>query len=392
MTTRALSIGLGALTVLLLGFPAGADGGTTHRHQGHDQAPDVRPDASPALDWRLDRWLHARAQGTPLDPRWSDGLNLEWRDGQVRLELRPAVDAHLSSIEARALRGLGAQEIVRGADRLDAWVPIDRVRALAALDTVGHVGPPHRPIPCTGGIEAAGVALTGADRYHCSGLTGSGATVAILDANLGAFELARQSGELPVTEDVPANLGGSGHGTACAEIVADMAPGASVRPVRTEPLAGLQYFVGTLPFEDVHIISQSEMYIGLSFGNSAGPICKAVDDAREEGVVWVASEGNIWPGHKWLGTWNDEDGDGWHDFSEGDEILELAKPSSGALSVRASAYRSARGSGPPEVEPYRGLARYILAIFQKYAICSILAYPFKPKTWQTELWFHFSSP
>ena len=32
-----------------------------------------------------------------------------------------------------------------------------------------------------------------------------------------------------------------------------------------------------------------------------------------------------------------------------------------------------------EVEPYRGLARYILAIFQKYAICSILAYPFKPQ-------------
>ena len=23
-------------------------------------------------------------------------------------------------------------------------------------------------------------------------------------------------------------------------------------------------------------------------------------------------------------------------------------------------------------------------------ICSILAYPFKPKTWQTELWFHFT--
>ena len=29
-----------------------------------------------------------------------------------------------------------------------------------------------------------------------------------------------------------------------------------------------------------------------------------------------------------------------------------------------------------EVEPYRGLARCILAIFQKYAICSFLAYPF----------------
>ena len=30
------------------------------------------------------------------------------------------------------------------------------------------------------------------------------------------------------------------------------------------------------------------------------------------------------------------------------------------------------------MEPYRGFARCILAIFQKYAICSILAYPFKP--------------
>ena len=31
-----------------------------------------------------------------------------------------------------------------------------------------------------------------------------------------------------------------------------------------------------------------------------------------------------------------------------------------------------------EVEPYRGFTRCILAIFQKYAICSILANPFKP--------------
>ena len=39
----------------------------------------------------------------------------------------------------------------------------------------------------------------------------------------------------------------------------------------------------------------------------------------------------------------------------------------------------AYGGTDSEVEPYRGLARYILAIFQKYAICSILAYPFKPQ-------------
>ena len=48
----------------------------------------------------------------------------------------------------------------------------------------------------------------------------------------------------------------------------------------------------------------------------------------------------------------------------------------------------------PEVEPYRGLARYILAIFQKYAIFA----QFWPtplslsllKTCQTTIWFHFT--
>jgi hypothetical protein len=324
---------MGAIVVLLLPFTGLARGDGAHRSQERYATPAARPDCPAEVDWRLERWLQARAEAVTPDERWRDGLTLEWLQGRVRLEIRPVVNGLLSAIKSQALRELGAEVIVRGSDRLDAWVPADAVRAVAAMPTVGHVAPPHRPIACTGGTEAVGVQLTGADRYACSGLGGGGTTVAVLDANFGSFEQAQQSGELPTTVDVPSNLGGSGHGTACAEIVADMAPAAALRPVRTETLAALQYFVGTLPFEEIHIISQSEMYIGLSFGDSSGPICEAVDDAREEGVVWVASEGNIWPGHKWIGTWSDEDSDGWYDFGDGDEILELAKPSPGSLSV-----------------------------------------------------------
>lgn len=333
MTTGTLRISLLTMTGLLAALSATAHPTEGDRSQARQSPPVERPAGQDGLDWRLDRWLTARTETSTSDPRWSQGLLLERRGDQARLEIQPQPGASLSTVTARLLREVGAEPIVRGRDRLDAWVPIDRIRGLAAHSAVGHIGPPHRPVPTAGAIEPVGVTLTGADRFHCSEVRGAGVTVAVLDANLGGFDLAQSSGELPVTVDVPNNLGGTGHGTACAEIVADMAPGAAVRPVRTETLAALQYFVGTLPFETVDIISQSEMYLGLSFGNSAGPICEAVDDAREEGAVWVASEGNIWPGQRWLGTWSDEDGDGWHDFADGDEILELDKPSPSSLSI-----------------------------------------------------------
>ncbi|MBD91264.1 MAG: hypothetical protein CL940_13105 [Deltaproteobacteria bacterium] len=333
MTTRALQLGLGAVAALTLLFTTGARAGEGHRPQSQQMAPPPRAPGASGLNWRLDRWLGVLARDAAPDARWGESLHLERYGDAIRLELQPRPGAPLQTLRNGALEALGIRVIVRGTDRLDAWVPIDQIRAVAALDAVGHVAPPRRPIGTTGPIEAAGVALSGADRYHCTSLVGDGVNIAVLDANMGGFEQAMASGELPHTFDVPANLGGSGHGTACAEIVADMAPGAAIRPVRTETLAGLQYFVGTLPFEDIHVISQSEMYLGLSFGNSSGPICKAVDDAREEGAVWVASEGNIWPGHRWLGTWNDPDQDGWHDFGDGDEILELSKVSPGSLSI-----------------------------------------------------------
>lgn len=333
MTTRAVHIFLGALACLAGSLTETTRAAPGQRPQERVSAPESRPDTAPGLDWRLDRWLRARAHGATPDGRWRAGLVLERLEDRVRLEIRPSGTVGLAEITSESLSALGARVIVRGSDRLDAWVPVEAIRAVAALPTVGHIGPPHRPISATGATEAVGVTLTGADRYACSGLGGDGTLIAVLDANFGQFQQAQQSGDLPNTVDVPSNLGGSGHGTAAAEIIADMAPAAALRPVRTETLAALQYFVGTLPFEEIDLISQSEMYIGLSFGNSSGPICKAVNDAREEGVVWVASEGNIWPGHKWIGTWADGDGDGWYDFGDGDEILELAKPSPGPLSV-----------------------------------------------------------
>jgi hypothetical protein len=312
----------------------GATGGSQeHRRQDQGAPAIASTPPPPGLDWRLDRWLAARGGAHEDEEDWRARIGAQVEEGRVLLELLPPSGEPLATLSDRVLLAFDARLSVRGTDRLDAWVPLAQIRGLAQAPEVGLVTLPHRPVSSTGPTQALGVHRTQADHFHCVGDEGEGVLVAVMDANFGSLDQAVAAGELPHTVEGPDLLSGSGHGTACAEIVADMAPGASIRPVQTKTLSALQYFVSTLPFEAVDIISQSEMYIGLSFGNDGGPICKAVDDAREEGVAWVTSEGNIWPDHRWLGIWADADGDGWLDFADGDEIMELSKPFSGSLSI-----------------------------------------------------------
>ena len=79
-------------------------------------------------------------------------------------------------------------------------------------------------------------------------------------------------------------------------------------------------------------------------------------------------------------------------------VLSAIPPQPGVFSILTTARKKRSSAGSEktgnEVEPYRGLARYILAVFQKYAIFA----QFWPtplslsllKTRQTTIWFHFN--
>jgi hypothetical protein len=112
------------------------------------------------------------------------------------------------------------------------------------------------------------------------------------------------------------------HGTACAEIIHEVAPEADlVFAWYDGSEAAMGEAVAWLLEQDVDIISHSA---GALVGPRDGSGWKAqlVDDVASQGVLWVNASGNEALNH-YRATFTDTDGDGIHEFAPGEELLAL---------------------------------------------------------------------
>lgn len=176
--------------------------------------------------------------------------------------------------------------------------------------------------------EGEGVAVTGADRWHVAGFTGQSIRVGVLDLGFDGYRALLGS-------DLPENVvaasftygkepDGSGevHGTACAEIVYDMAPDAELFfAYYDSTLVSMGQAVDWLLSQNVHIITNSTTgVVGPMDGSDES--AEMVDDAVSRGVLWVNSSGNAAEEH-YRGAFTDTDGDGLHEFPDGTEAIGL---------------------------------------------------------------------
>jgi subtilisin family serine protease len=84
--------------------------------------------------------------------------------------------------------------------------------------------------------------------------------------------------------------------------------------------------------QDVDVISYSIGWFNAGAGNGTGPICKDVEDAANNGIIWSSASG-VYAEDHWEGTYSDPDSDWWHNFSGGDEILDFYVPAYNVVSA-----------------------------------------------------------
>jgi len=179
-----------------------------------------------------------------------------------------------------------------------------------------------------------GVARVQADRFHCRGKTGKGVHVALIDIGFDKWDKAIASGELPSVQGSPNNFS-SYHGTSCAEVVADVAPGVTIHPLKVSTLATMEKWVkDDLPSTKIQIISRSLSSLGGGFGGAGGAWCSLASKAKAAGVLWVNSAGNYGGGNFYRGTFKDTDNDGWHEFSGTSELNKFSFKSSSKISIQ----------------------------------------------------------
>jgi subtilisin family serine protease len=233
----------------------------------------------------------------------------------------------LKDLDPDTIKGYGGRFLRQRADLAVVEIPADRIEAMVTdIDDIKYARLPLKFFPTA--VTSEGVSLTGAIDYHNAGYTGQGVKVAIIDAGFKGLSDAQNNGDLPsevYTYDFPSDGIDTVdskyyHGTACAEIVHDMAPDAELHLLKVlyedEIYEALDYCMEN----DIDIISLSLSTFGSGPGDGTGPLDELFDEARADGILVVASAGNYATqydnsGNSYGGHW-----EGVFNYSYDDEI------------------------------------------------------------------------
>ncbi len=304
---------------------------------------------SDRLRGRLAGLVRSAAAGR-VGPDAYRGFELAALPGRLEVAVALRFTENGGEAALAALTAVGARVVNRNGSAVDAYLPVGALSLLATLDGVEEAQPIIRPVPLgTIGIGnvGEGVALHHAADWQAAGVVGSGVKVGIIDGGFVGLG-SRLGRELPSSvharcyrevglyaSTVRSCEDFTDHGTAVAETIADMAPGASLYVANPVSLQDLQSTVAWMTSNGVRIINVS---LGFSYegpGDGSSPsdsIYSVVDQAVKGGALWVNAAGNAGE-DGWAGTWKDANHNDVLEFSGGDESNSIRLVADDAIVV-----------------------------------------------------------
>ena len=326
MRKRTLVVLFTATLSLLAGSPVVADGDDL---PGALPAPLSGKPKYPRLDSHLNRLAIQSAQAGQhgVDVITTSALSYSGSSVAVTVRL-----SHGSDTIAAFISDGGGIVANVGEDYVEAYVPPQLLAELSELDGILHV---DEIIPSQPHILSQGRAIHGVSPWNTRGFFGTSAKVGIIDGGFEGFG-ALIGTELPPTvvsrcytsigvfsSDLDDCENGSSHGTAVAEAIIDIAPGATLYIATASSRADDLATVNWMTEQGVTIINRSmgRTYQGPGDGTSPLPnnVFTMIDAAVSGGALFVNAAGNS-AEQTWYGAYSDTDGDGWHNFLGTDEI------------------------------------------------------------------------
>ena len=235
-----------------------------------------------------------------------------------------------SDVLESALALLGVTPANRADGAIEAYVPINLLTRVAAIDPVVKV---RMIVPPVANVTSQGVAAHRADTWQVGGRTGSGVKVGIVDVGFHGL-LSLLGTELPASVTVrcyPGTIGtstsnpadcdrDSPHGTAVAETVVDVAPGVQLYLANPASDLDFQYTVQWMTSQGVKVINHSAAWTWAGPGDGTSPYTNApvytVDLAVSGGAFWTNAAGNGAQA-TWSGAFADATGNRLLDFAPG---------------------------------------------------------------------------
>ena len=186
--------------------------------------------------------------------------------------LVPHLGQMSASIDTSSLAALGGRVLAQSKSLMRVSVPASSLLAVSELPGARFVRRPYRP-HAQQIVLSEGRTLIKAHANYLEGVRGQGVKVAVIDEGFkGADELP---GNMPkfwwvdyTGEGIYA--GGSVHGTACAEIIYDVAPEVELYLIKAEDLVDLENAKDLCIREEIDIISHSMGWFGTGIGDGRG--------------------------------------------------------------------------------------------------------------------------
>jgi subtilisin family serine protease len=257
-------------------------------------------------------------------------------DGES-LRVTLVLDTEESEDLQQQLKAFGMIVVSAYQDQINVAVPVDLVietmnaedvrpifERLTELRHVIAVRLPRQHDTNAQAIVGEGIEVINADAWHDAAFTGEGLHIGVLDLGFAGHQ-ALLGEELP--DQVQVSTFGwyddeNTHGTACAEIIHEVAPDARLSFAWYDGSnAALGEAVEWLTDQKVEIISHSAGGVA-SPRDGTGWSARLVDEISSQGVLWVNAAGNEAISH-YRGSFEDQDGDGYHEYARKDEMLTI---------------------------------------------------------------------
>ena len=251
-------------------------------------------------------------ENTILDARWN-------ASGQVQLSIHYNKDISIPDTQKLVSMGVKGIRVIPELSIVQAWVPSDKINAIAALDWVTWLSIPHyltsssyyppNPISRASNIDSQADSVMGAAAFRsATGDNGSGVTVGVINIGDAGLSQSQSAGDLPsnvyISTTYPGN-GTDGEGTAMMELVHTLAPGANLAFCGPQTDAD---FLGCLDdlYTNAHanIIVDDIGYLGTAYFTNDSDVTAVQQWQTSHGSVrLVTAAGNLATSF-WSGTWN----------------------------------------------------------------------------------------
>jgi subtilisin family serine protease len=241
-------------------------------------------------------------------------------------------------------------------NRVQVFIPVGKITELAEWEEIRQLKLPT-PAGATGGaVRSEGISIGNVNNWHINGFTGKNVRVGVLDggfygyANLIGSDLPQNTKSV-YTGSI-SDFNSSEHGTACAEIIHDVAPDAELYLVNAADMdVDYTSAVNWLKQQDVDIISSSyglnllytckviyellnSSLFNVNYWSFQAEEISRLEEQINHTVSYAVNSGVTWSQaannnarQRWTGVFKDTDYDHIHNFTNGSNYNEVILPS-----------------------------------------------------------------